>query len=73
MTRSHACLWRRWLDGNNTELTGWTYSVETMFHELLLQSEHRCGWLGRVGWVGWGGWLGGWQVWGGWLGLRWSE
>ncbi|GLI62946.1 hypothetical protein VaNZ11_005800 [Volvox africanus] len=36
-----SCVWRRYYEGNNTGFTGWTYSVETLIHELMLQSEHR--------------------------------
>ena len=28
-------------ENNHTDLTGWTYSIETLLHEMLLQSNHR--------------------------------
>ncbi|KAG2501893.1 hypothetical protein HYH03_000391 [Edaphochlamys debaryana] len=38
---STACKWRVWGGRNHSEPTAWTYSVETLLHELLLQSKHR--------------------------------
>ena len=42
LPHSDTCLWRRWHDGNFTGITGYTYGIETLMHELMLQSEHRC-------------------------------
>ena len=36
------CTWRTFHDGNNTGLLTWTYSLEVLMHEMMLQSEHRC-------------------------------
>ncbi|KAG2501892.1 hypothetical protein HYH03_000390 [Edaphochlamys debaryana] len=36
-----ACVWRAWTPANTTRFTGYTYGIETLFHEMLLQSEHR--------------------------------
>ncbi|PNH07164.1 hypothetical protein TSOC_006410 [Tetrabaena socialis] len=37
----HVCTWRRWFDYNVTDTVPWTYGVETLLHEVMLQSEHR--------------------------------
>ena len=36
-----ACSWRQFSEGNRTDESHWTYSIETALHEWLLQSEHR--------------------------------
>ncbi|KAG2445204.1 hypothetical protein HYH02_008672 [Chlamydomonas schloesseri] len=35
------CLWRRWYNGNHTGMNSYTYGIETLLHEMMLQSEHR--------------------------------
>ncbi|PNH07165.1 hypothetical protein TSOC_006411 [Tetrabaena socialis] len=40
-THTDVCLWRRWFEHNATDTLPWTYGVETLLHELMLQSEHR--------------------------------
>jgi hypothetical protein len=35
------CTWRSFNTGNRTETHDWTYGLEVLFHEMLLQSEHR--------------------------------
>lgn len=37
------CTWRAFNTGNHSETFAWTYGLEVLFHEMLLQSEHRCG------------------------------
>ncbi|GLI60030.1 hypothetical protein VaNZ11_002095 [Volvox africanus] len=35
------CTWRSYNSGNRTEVSAWTYGLEVLFHEMLLQSDHR--------------------------------
>ena len=40
-TAQSACFWRDYGVGNVTELPVWTYAIESLLHEWLLQSPHR--------------------------------
>ncbi|GFR49029.1 hypothetical protein Agub_g11051, partial [Astrephomene gubernaculifera] len=35
------CTWRTFGSGNASETFGWTYGLEVLMHEMMLQSEHR--------------------------------
>lgn len=35
------CTWRAFGSRNHTETFAWTYGLEVLMHEMLLQSEHR--------------------------------
>jgi len=44
-----ACVYRLWGESNNLEVQHFNlYGVETYLHEMLLQSEHRCGYYCRA-------------------------
>ncbi|GLC34055.1 hypothetical protein PLESTB_000832400 [Pleodorina starrii] len=38
---ANTCIYRRFVERNHTGFTGFTYSIEMLLHERLLQSEHR--------------------------------
>ncbi|KXZ54467.1 hypothetical protein GPECTOR_4g532 [Gonium pectorale] len=35
------CVWRAFESGNRTAIFEWTYGLEVLMHEMMLQSEHR--------------------------------
>ncbi len=42
--RSDHCVWRAFGTRNESVfMAAWAYQLETGLHEMLLQSEHRCG------------------------------
>ncbi len=47
-----ACAWRFWEFGNTSSSYIGTYGIETLLHEMLLQSPHRWG-VGQGQGQGW--------------------
>lgn len=43
----NVCIWREWYTANASHTLEQTYGIESLMHEMMLQSPHRCGGLRR--------------------------